>query len=325
MLVSQVDTPEKEYKAALVKVEQVKKLLPGYTETYRIAAFLENLQGNLLGADEEYKRGFNIEPNNIKLNYFYAGFLMRKMDDPVEALPYAIKAWELSSHSPATAIQYATCLGYIGKLSEALSRLNDLWAQNIGLIAKHYRIIAATIIDFHRRLAETKRQTERDFRAAIQSCTEGLRVYAEAQQRRYCDMVTINKLADLMREYKKCLRFYTSADEQNCFNKYLSAFEADLRRSSQADFFSSDFDALRDPTLQSNGKPNILSGIIIERYPNRPYAFIQCNDGQRYYIYKTKMLKITDWDCIENGTLVTFRIGENQQGPCATDVNIFKI
>jgi cold shock CspA family protein len=63
-------------------------------------------------------------------------------------------------------------------------------------------------------------------------------------------------------------------------------------------------------------------GRIIEYYSDRPYAFVECPDGSRFFFHESHMTPDSDWDTLKNGAFVSFTFGQNKGGVCAVDVSL---
>ena len=74
------------------------------------------------------------------------------------------------------------------------------------------------------------------------------------------------------------------------------------------------------PTKEGNTTRRV--GRVVEYYSDRAYVFLQCPDGSRFFLHKSNMVQAFEWPNIRNGVFVTFKLGRNEAGVCATDVSI---
>lgn len=106
---------------ALEKLNEAKSILPNYFEVYRVSAFVKATSGDVIGAEEDYKTGLSIEPDNPRLLYFYSGFLLYSLDDVTTALELASKLHAIRPNSEYPTFLFARCLSSSGNNPEAIS------------------------------------------------------------------------------------------------------------------------------------------------------------------------------------------------------------
>lgn len=68
-----------------------------------------------------------------------------------------------------------------------------------------------------------------------------------------------------------------------------------------------------------------LFGRIVEYYSDRPFAFIQCATGKRFYFHREATMRGNDFRRLRNGTYVMFDVGANKQGECAAKVELYNL
>lgn len=135
-------------KDSLVKIEEAKSILPNYFEVYRVSAFVKATFDDYLGAEQDYKTGIEIEPDNPRLLYFYSGFLLYQLNDPASAFPLAKKLIELRPESIYPSFLYSRCLSTMGRHEESIQLLRNLLNQVI-MNDESKRIAVTDLISQH--------------------------------------------------------------------------------------------------------------------------------------------------------------------------------
>lgn len=312
---------------AVSTTEQVINSSPTFFEGYRIMAFIRAKQDNMLAADEEYKKAIELEPDNPRLLYFYAGFILRYLDDPEEALKYAKRALDIDPKCYATRQQYATCLGYTGRHVEAIKILeHTLHKQTSDLTAKTKKVLTTQIIDFCKRIVENAITVEKDIHKAYSALHKGMNLAKNAISDRLIDQRMIEKIAALMHEYYHVVKYENTEKSLNTYNHYLDVYKPILSISSFSCLF---YPELLEPStrenLEANGDKVILYGYVIECYQSREYAFIQTEQGERYFFHRSLLANINEWKGMKDGVMVQFQLGRNTRGVCAVAVECFPV
>lgn len=61
-------------------------------------------------------------------------------------------------------------------------------------------------------------------------------------------------------------------------------------------------------------------GRVLSYFSDKDFAFIECDDGSRFYFNKNNLGLGVRWGDVKNGTLVGFSFGNNRGGVCADNV-----
>lgn len=311
---------------AMVKVEEARRIAPDYFEVHRVSAFINAFAGNVLGAEEDYKRAIEVEPDNPRLLYFYAGFLLW-IDDPERAIVYSDRAFAFRKDSPAVAILCARCKAFAGQTDEAIAILVDLLDNGKGLMVKYKKITCNLLMSFYRRQCETELNVKRDIVSALSSAKSALRVFENARREAIVDMRLIEELGRAFGEYLQCLRTLADVGEQEKYEQALANYRPFLERSRSASRLFSD---LAQDTFGAGGSAKALlarsgmrRGTVSERITGKPFAFISGLDGMRYYVNKSLMKDVEDWERVRNGVLLQFLSGQNEKGLHAVEAELF--
>jgi len=311
---------KRRYAEAMGKLDEARAILPQYFEIYRVGAFLKASSDDLLGAEEDYKIALDLEPANARLLYFYAGFLVRHMQDAALALPYAEQAYSLRPESVETATLFARCTGYAGDYPKALELLHHILDSEASAAPKSKKVVTTLLMDFHRRQSEDERTVRKDYDRATVSVQTGLAAFDSAVSEGYIDDRIMQELADLLQEYGAVMRHVRSPEEQAIYKAAVSERSEYLVEAGREDLVV----RVHAGGVQTS-RPreiDIRIGKVIERYPDRLYAFVECQQGERFFFHQNHLSDVNDWIALHNDSLVRFQVGSNAKGACATNLEV---
>ena len=112
-------TSRGEWDGAQQAVEQARGLAPDYFEVYRVEGFICSLSGNFPQAQQSYSVAVELEPRSAPVRYWYAGFLLRHMNDAEAAEKELRVAHGLDRESSEILNELSRSLTYQYKYSEA--------------------------------------------------------------------------------------------------------------------------------------------------------------------------------------------------------------
>lgn len=310
------------YQEGLAKTDEAKAILAHYFETYRVSAFIRASNDDLLGAESDYKTALDLEPENPRLLYFYAGFLVRHMNEPSAALPYAEKAYLLRPQAIETATLYARCIGYAGDYPRAIELLQHVFDSEASATAKNKKIITTLMMDFHRRHAEDERNIKKEYANAIVSIQAGLNAFRIAEQQGFVDDRILHELLGLFQEYRKAVQKISDDSETQMYLTRVREHREYLRHAG-GEYLAEEADVSLPEHAREEGAVNdVRLGTVIERVSERQYAFIQCQLGDRFFFHRSQLADPSHWDAVHNGCLVRFEVGSNIRGTCAVNVRV---
>lgn len=311
----------KKYDDAIGRINQAKEIVPNYFEIYRISAFIKSYKGDLLGAEEDYKIALELEPNNVRLLFFYSGFLMYQMDDVSSAVLSAKKAYELRPSSPETAMMYGRCIGYLGKYEEAIKLLKSILnSGNIGSV-KSRKIITTIIIDFYRRWANYDVELNGDRKLAINKLENAVKVFEKAEMSSEVDYGMIKDFSEAIQWLIQYSRDIGDEEQKkkayDIYKKYEIYIEQSPYHSRLNDLLSSNYLSCSI----GEGKKR-YTGLVIRFQYGRNYAFLNSDVHGELYFNRNTMINKSEWTNIDNDIKLEYSLGSNAQGECATDVVI---
>jgi hypothetical protein len=305
---------------ALQRVKTAKNLTPAYFEVYRISAFIKVCNDDLLGAEEDYKLALEIEPDNPRTLYFYAGFLASQMQDVDAAKPYASKALDLRPNSPQTNILYARCVGYAGDYAAATRALTEILFHNENIFSKYFKIVSTLLINFYRRWSEDERNIKKDSKSSIELANRGFEIFDNAILKRETDKKMSTELAELLLSYYYSVSSIDGMDKNDAIGRYRT-YKIYVKFTQYAEWLSTTYGEGYETTVSTGvSLTERFSGIIIEHYEDRYYAFINNGIIGNIYVNKRDFTNNGEWALIQNGTPVSFRVENSEKGYVAKDV-----
>jgi LuxR family glucitol operon transcriptional activator len=321
---------KKEYDEALVKVNEARNIVPSHFEAYRVGAFIKATKGDILGAEDDYKLGLEIELNNSKLLYFYSQFLLFQLDDADASLFYANQLYELKLDHPSVIFLFVRI--YTRKLdyTKAIQKLEMLISTQLD--SKNERVAYTELISIYNHMAQSIAKIEQDFDKALIYFKRSIEVYQECSSKQILDPKMIKNFCETI---LACFQFVPiiSKEEDRIFFKELiinnnSKIDLTSLKSKIIYKYSEKFnDASLNSLLTDSSDGEVFMGLI-RRPPhgiNKPFVFIERNDKNSYYANQVDFLDInnmSDWNNLKNGQLVSFELGTNFEGECAKNIKL---
>lgn len=139
---------------ALELVDRAKSLAPGYYEVHRVESFIHAKAGNLAAARSSYECALELEPTSAALRVWYAGFLLRSLQDPEAALAQLAEAETLDPNAFAVQLETARAYVWQDRHDEASRSLELIAARNDLGVRQRKKVIALTL-QLHQRRAES--------------------------------------------------------------------------------------------------------------------------------------------------------------------------
>lgn len=138
-------------------IADAKKLSPGFFEIYRLEGYLQSKLGNYSIAQDAYVTAIELQPNSPQLRKWYGGFLLKFLNDPVEAEEQLKIAEQLDPDSFEVSYDLARAYLYQLKFDKALIlierlldlRVLDVWNRRklCKLLVSYYHRHAEYLID----------------------------------------------------------------------------------------------------------------------------------------------------------------------------------
>ena len=332
-------------------VQDARRLAPNSAEAWRISALIEERSQEFFQATECYEQAIQVDPKSRISRYCYAQFLLTDIEDLAGALEQFDAALLLASDAPPLLQGKALTLTRLGRLEEA-AEIHESLLPNLKTRERRWRLTGADqAADCFRRLCfrawEKKEYGDAKFAAkrAIEIILESAlrsdidekllrrasKVINEALSKRELAtdlefvehiLVTAEKIHDLASG--SSIPIMTEA-AWALKNSELS--ELHRRRLQALDRYSA-----AQPTEVHAQVPSPGSTARIQRPSHRgsvqniskvgDFAFVETNEGKRWFFHRNFLLLPNEWGRIQQGTEVYFGIGHNHRGECAVDVAI---
>lgn len=104
---------DKDFSEAESIISNLKITNPDYFEVFRVEAFVASEQSDLSRAQGAFETATEIAPQEAQLRLFYAGFLLRRYNDPAAALEQLRTALELSPEEVPLLFEAARAAMYL--------------------------------------------------------------------------------------------------------------------------------------------------------------------------------------------------------------------
>jgi len=318
-----------DYKGAFIKLDEARDIAPSYFEIYRISGFLKAQSGDIIGADEDYKIGLEIEEDNPRLLYYYAQFLLFQFDDVETALDLAKKVIELRPLSPYPSFLYARCYARGKSFDKAVAILEELLTIN-NKISSREKIIAHTdLISFSIDWATEKIKVELDYQSAISIFMNAIQKFEISVQNKEYDQKMLKHICDLLISYASLVPKMHKEDQIDYLKEFLANHYNLLSfhhlKGTVFNKFKDNYGIdVIDNIDQYYYMDQMYKGTLSQVYENRHYAFIKTEDSISYFAHKDNFLNINSWSDVRENQFVRFDLGTNNSGVCAVNILIIE-
>jgi tetratricopeptide (TPR) repeat protein len=315
------------YSDAFIKLEEAKDIAPNYFEIYRISGFLKAHIGDLIGADEDYKMGLEIEPENPRLLFYYAQFLLFYFDEVDEALKYANQVVQLRPYSPYPSFLNSRCFARKNEFEKAVSILEDLLNNNPNISSREKIIANTDLISFSNDWATEKIKLEKDYQSAITIFNKAIEHFENCIQNKEYDQKMLKHICDLLISYFTYIPKMNTEDYLDSLKSFLIKYDNllsfhHLKGTVLAKFKDNYGIDIINFTGQIDQLEQKYKGNIGPVYENRPYTFIRAEDLCTYFAHRDNFLNISSWNQVRENQPVRFNLGTNHNGVCAVNILI---
>jgi LuxR family glucitol operon transcriptional activator len=316
----------KNYGKAFEKINEAKNVDPGYFEVYRVSAFLKASSGDSLSAEEDYLTGLEIAPDNLRLLYYYAQFLLFQLEDTKKALYFAEKLHAQRPHHPITALLFARCYKLMKEFSKAIQIVEELIIQG-NLDASNLKIAYTELISLYSNFGEHYLKVENDNEMCISYFVKSFSVFEDCIDKELIDYKMVKNFSDGLYRFI-CLLPTTEIEKNKAYiRNIIEQFSAQLKLTDYGrKIILKYFEKFRDDTfnyiLDLPKFEGTKYGNVI-KINDEHYAFID-SDGERYFAYYKEFLDTNtpfDFKKIKDGQFVSFELGSNDKGVCAKNIN----
>ena len=321
---------KRDFDEALAKVHEAKNIDPNYFEVYRVGAFIKATQGDLLSAEEDYQLGLEIAPENARLLYYYAQFLMFKLEDVDGALVYAKRVYDQKPNHPYTAFLIARCFNSAQEFNKAIQVVKNL-KDNVELDPKNLRIANTELISYYAEVGKSLLTIQTDIDNGISHFRKAFKLFEQCVEEKIIDykmaknfgiaVLTLIKVVPIVKtgELKELL------ERLIIDNKTYIDLTVDLK-DKIIRLFNHKFEAnLLEGSISNSAEDQRLKGIVRRtRDQNSSFVFIHVNEDS-FFAHRYEFVDIAnwrDWKMLKDGQLVSFEKGSNKKGVCAMAIRL---
>ena len=308
---------------AFGKIEDAKKVAPQFFEIYRISAFIKVANDNFLGADADYKIGLEIEPENPRLLFYYAQFLLFQLDDVDSALDMAEKVIGLRPNHPYPAYLYARCYSASGSYDKAIEKIEEILSTNSELNTKDKRIAYTDIINYYSRWASEKVKIENDYIEATLLFKKAIETFEYCVKNNLYDYKTIKNFCTTLIHFVSLVpRNYIENDlsQLECiFYKYENFIGLTKSKETIITRYKQNLQIYLSCISEKQTTEYKSTGTLDMCELDRSYCFVN-SIPKRYFAHKSNFKKCEDWNSRKNGQFVSFVPDENDKGLLAKEI-----
>jgi len=288
------------YQKANELIESARNLAPEFYEVRRCEAWIKSMQGNVSLADEAYQAAIELEPNNARLYFWYAGFILRYLHDTYEAKRILTKAYSIDRQTVDISIELARINMYLGEYDETDRILFEL--QDLDLSDKNMKITYDLKIQNNYRLGEYFRDND-NIEKAISSYERMINTYKEVP-----DLLVDDTMKRSIYKAEYSLNKCFSEVEKNPILSVTNLKDRILK------LINMRLDILEiknsEPIIVCNDPDKY--GTIVKLF--KSYGFILSEEGFSHFFHRTALLNKYSWYRLKIGMKVGFSITTDRQG-----------
>lgn len=316
-----------DFDTALLKVKEAKNIDPNYFEVYRVGAFIKASQGDLLSADEDYQLGLEIAPENPRLLFYYAQFLMFKLEDIDGALSYAKKVYEQKPNHPYTAFLIARCLNSAQDFGKAIQIIKNL-IENVDLDSKNLRIANTELISYYIEVGKSAFTVQTDIENGISHFKKAFDLFIQCINDNLVDYKMAKNYSVGLLHFVRMTPVVTIEENRKYINNLILDtnnyidLTIDLKRKLILKYQDKFKDDSLNYLIDLEEKNEIKYGNVIKTQKLNNFVFIE-TENDRIFAHRYDFLDIAnwvEWKSLKNGQLVSYEIGENTKGICAINI-----
>jgi tetratricopeptide (TPR) repeat protein len=315
---------------ALTKVAEAKAMVPNYFENYRVSAFIKAQKDDILGAEEDYLLGIELEENDPKLLFYYSQFLLFKLEDADEALNKAERLKKIMPDHPFVSFLFARIFNIKQEYNKAIHIIKEMIAKG-NLDAKNIRVAYTELISLYTHMAQSFVRIENDYANAVGHYKKAITTFEECSEQKILDSKMVKNFAEALISFIQFIPSTALQDHKDFLKSVILKHDSKLSFSMVKEKVIRRFaEKLDDDSLiylleDSEGSQKKLGSIRRKAGDvDKHYVFIEF-DKESIYASRNEFLNINNkeqWRRLKNGQLVSFEIGENKVGRCAKKVSL---
>lgn len=316
------------YEKAFNRLKEAKGVDPNYYEVYRVGGFLKASSGDTLSAEEDYLLGLEIAPNNPRLLYFYAQFLLFYLEDTDKALECAEKVFEFKPDHPNSSFLFARCYNIMKEFNKAIQIIKNLISKQ-KLDQLNLRMAYTELISLYSNSGQSYLKVQSDIDSGINHFKKSFEVFEECKSQNLVDTKMLKNFCDAIHYFISMLpitelnsnhKFVKDLLERNQKQILLIFLSRKVILKYSERFNDDSLNYLIDFDTANGSK----IGNIIKNINNDTYVFIE-SENDRYFAHFTDFHGIktpSELKKVKEGQLVKFEEGFTHKGVCAKNVKI---
>jgi LuxR family transcriptional regulator, glucitol operon activator len=282
----------------LAFLRKPRNVAPNYFEVLRVEGFVAAQSGNIMRAKAAYEEAVALRPDRPPLRVWYAGFLLRYLDDPDEAIAQLEVAFKHDPSEFLIPIELARSYLHLQDYDKVISTLDgvDLTRSKNARLTRVYHDL---VIQVHVRRADRTLDTGE---------AEPFVADAEALQRHVSTLPSHVVDARITRHIRHMISHIRR------FILRENGSPLGVRAEGVLNSLSGQFQVRALPVEAVDGR---FSGRVINLPAQQTFGFLEKGDGSRLFFHKGSFLLPGAFESLELGDEVTFEMGSNAQGECA--------
>jgi len=314
-----------DYGNALQKVGEAKNVDPNYYEVYRVGAFIKATAGDILSAEDDYQLGLEIAPENIRLLYYYAQFLLFQLEDTDKALKLAEKVYQQRPNHPNTAFLFSRCYSVLKEFNKAISIIKGLLSSG-ELDSKNIRVANTELISLYAKAGYSYLTIESDIVNGVSHFKKSFDTFEHCMGKEIVDFKLIKNFCDALYSFMGVLSSVELENNHEYVKSLITKYERQISLTYLSRKIIMKFsDRFNDSTLNGLLEHTIAEGTKIGnviKTRNDSYAFVE-SDGEKYFAHIKEFNEFknqTDLKKLKEGQLVTFEPVNSPKGICAKNI-----
>ncbi|SHK71716.1 NB-ARC domain-containing protein [Epilithonimonas mollis] len=321
------------YEEALKKVAEARNIVPSHFESYRVGAFIKATSGDLLGAEDDYKLGLEIDPKNHKLIYFYSQFLLFSMEDPDLALEYAEKLKNDNVENPSVSFLFVRIYNSKREYNFGIAKLKELLETKLD--SKSERIAYTELISMYNHMGQSYATIEKDYDNSLRHFKRAITVYTECNNKKILDPKMIKNFCETILACIQMIPLTTLQENQEYLKNVIIDNDNKISLTNiKAKIIHKYYEKFDDYSISNLLEETSINtskhiGTISRNHGNatKPFVFLEKEDRTKYYANMYDFIDVrnrNDWKSLRHGQLVSFEIGTNPLGECAKNIKIIE-
>lgn len=287
---------------AIDTINKAKEIAPEYPEVYRVSAFINSiLKQDIVAARNDYEIALEIDPDNVRVKYFYAGLLSRDFNEHESAAKILEKCLDDIDDKRLIFLELARNYMILKKYDKAENYLNqyDLYmnSSEIKINNKIHKKYLLQHVSLRQRLIEHYVEDKHDVNLALIEMQKCIDIVNDNYQA--LDMITKGRLRKIIQSLFSCSKIAKSCGNTRQY---------ELTRQYLA--WLSDTASV---ALENN--EGIISRIMIDKN----FGFIENNETKDLFFHNSELINL-EWSEDIIGKKVTYSLGNNSKGQIAENI-----